>query len=76
MITGAKVEFETVPTNNAITLFRAEVPGGWLVMGVNEVYTNALESGLFGKGFEWRSSLCFVPDPEHHWLNVPKCRFY
>ncbi|MCO6456912.1 MAG: hypothetical protein J5I93_16560 [Pirellulaceae bacterium] len=48
-------------------LYRAPVPGGWLVMVQrHEQDTATLTQGV-GRGLGVGSGLTFVPDPEHAW---------
>lgn len=47
-------------------LCRAKVPGGWLVREQHDVLHNLSHQDMV-KGYEWRSALCFVPDPTHEW---------
>jgi len=57
---------------------RAKVPGGWLVKNFEDVYHLHNESSQGGQGWDWRVSMCFLPDPNHQWgndevkLDVPK----
>lgn len=55
----AKLQFEEVESNLAGTVWRAQVPGGWIVRVTNE------------NGYGWRDSVCFMPDPNHEWLKEP-----
>ena len=47
--------------------YRAKIFGGWLVKTVHDAVT------YFGKdqpaewGYQWRSAITFVPDPNHEW---------
>jgi len=46
---------------------RLLVPTGWLVRVIDSVpreYTD----GRFEDGYQWRTSLVFVPDPTHDWI--------
>ena len=44
---------------------RASVFGGWLV----KAFENVMHLAPSGRevGFDWRMSMCFVPDPKHQW---------
>lgn len=48
---------------------RAAVPGGWLVKTYEDVMTpRDTYCGMRGeRGYEWRVSMCFVPDEGHYW---------
>jgi hypothetical protein len=49
-------------------LYRAEIPGGWLVRYSDDVLLpNYPREGECGQGCGFRHSICFVPDPEHQW---------
>lgn len=61
----AALNFEDVPTNLGSYLRRARVPGGWLVVLIDNVRT--LYDGRFSYGEEYRSSIAFVQDPEWTW---------
>lgn len=56
-----KLEFEKVDSNLAGHVWRARVPGGWLVRVTNDVRGPV----------NWRDSICFVPDPNHEWGKEP-----
>ena len=61
-----KMQWEPIPQDIAGTLWRAKVPGGWLVNMVNDVTQILPDQGLT-QGYDWRSSLTFLPDPSHLW---------
>ncbi len=47
---------------------RAKVPGGWLVKAYEDVVQDRSESGQgLIPGWDFRISMCFVPDPYHDW---------
>lgn len=46
---------------------RAQVLGGWLVKAYEDVQTRMHEDMPMSQGYEWRVSMCFVPDPNHEW---------
>lgn len=56
--------------NTSGNLFRMEVPGGWLIKEVSDVQSDMPDHIPFGNryGWEWTSTICFYPDPEHLWL--------
>lgn len=62
-----KLDFKEMEANVSTHIMRAEVPGGWLVLSSEEVWTTDPDHHLHGNGFEWRSGACFVPDPNHTW---------
>ncbi len=71
----AKIEFERVESNLAGYVWRAQVPGGWLVRVVSDVRSpvNYGEGEpRFEEGYEWRDSVCFMPDPKHEWGKEPR----
>lgn len=45
---------------------RAKVFGGWLVKSYLDVYDWNDERG-YERGYNWRESMAFVPDPKHEW---------
>lgn len=49
-------------------LQRVKVPGGWLVKAYTDVihYTPDFNQ-VMTHGYDWRISICFVPDPNHEW---------
>ena len=63
-----KLEFESIETPRfGMYIARAKVPGGWLVTCTQDVNTQLPERGITGQGYEWRTSITFVPDPNHEW---------
>ena len=61
--------WEDIPNDNTSTyLRRTRIPGGWLVQATEDVIHDhsAYGRGMVG-GWDWRVSLCFVPDPNHEW---------
>lgn len=67
-VTGA-INWQTIPNKGeAGTLERARTPGGWLVRETHNVLHNHPQGGPFTDGYEWRTSLVYVPDPEGSWL--------
>jgi len=55
--------------NDPCCWMRASVPGGWLVRCRNDVYSmlrNTLGHEA-STGHEHRTSLVFIPDPQHYW---------
>lgn len=67
------MEWEDISNTPTSTyLRRAKVPGGWLVTATEDVIHDQGEygRGMVG-GWDWRTSICFVPDPNHEW--VIKC---
>lgn len=59
------LKFEPVNVEGSdISIRRAKVIGGWLVLGVNP--RDEYQS-MHSNGYGWRSSLVFVPDQNHEW---------
>lgn len=56
-----KLIWESIDSNHE----RAQVLGGWLVKSHNEVFEYINET--MQTGWNWQTSLCFVPDPTHTW---------
>lgn len=69
-----KLEFEKIEHNHGNHISRAKVFGGWLVMSADDVMTQwpdgygDLVSFRNEQGDEFRTSICFVPDPKHEWI--------
>lgn len=55
------MEWEQIDTVTS----RAKVFGGWMVR-ISEPVTHHTPNGL-QDGWDWRTSLCFIPDPNHEW---------
>jgi len=47
---------------------RAKIHGGWILETCSEVMTHMNTNELPVRGYEWRISTCFVPDPNHEWV--------
>lgn len=47
-------------------LFRVKVLGGWIVKYEVGVVYNTDHAGM-SEGWDWRTSICFVPDEGHYW---------
>lgn len=56
------MEWEEIENN----LHRSKVYGGWLVKTTEPVYHNTEHLGVVD-GWDWRTSICFVPDANHAW---------
>ena len=56
------LEWEAIGTYES----RAKVIGGWLVK-VETGVTHITFDGGMQEGWDWRTSLAFVPDPKHEW---------
>jgi hypothetical protein len=66
-----KLTWEPIESNHGSYINRAKVFGGWLVMTTDDVQTpteQGYDRPVLEQGFEWRTSLCFVPDPKHEWV--------
>ena len=62
--------WEEIKQNTGGTLYRTKIPNGWLVKEVNEVHLDLksdFRNILENSGYEWTSSICFIPDSEHRW---------
>ncbi len=47
---------------------RAPIPGGWLVKAFEDVFEDRSNYGQgIVSGWQWRVTMCFVPDPNHEW---------
>lgn len=64
-----KLEWEDIKDSESGYLRRAKIPGGWLVKMVDDVFHDNAECADRMFNMDWRSSICFVPDPEHLWGN-------
>lgn len=66
---SVKIEWEYIEEANGIAhTERAKVHGGWLVKRTLDVLVSLHEEQTKQEGYEWRESLCFVPDPNHEWV--------
>ena len=69
--TKPKLYWEEVESSPSISayIFRAKVPGGWLIRVVEDVVhdQSAYGHGLV-PGWDWRTSICFVPDQVGEWI--------
>lgn len=64
------LNWEIIPQNTAGTLQRVKVPNGWLVREVQDVHLDLgghFKPILSNSGYEWTSSITFVPDPNWEW---------
>lgn len=65
------MNWEKVEHGHGNQIARAAIYGGWLVLSqdnVNSVLPSKYGNGIKNdQGWEWRTSICFVPDPEHKW---------
>lgn len=57
-----KLEWEGVNVDTS----RLKVFGGWVLRVVDDVAHNIPEPGR-QIGWNWRSHICFIPDPKHEW---------
>jgi len=64
-----KLEWEQIEHNHGNQITRAKVFGGWLVMLTDEVQTLTNDGYGFShsEGYEWRTSITFIPDINHEW---------
>ncbi len=46
---------------------RTKIFGGWLVKTFEDVFCDIHGNGRPEPNYEWRVSMCFVPDPKHKW---------
>ncbi len=64
------LNWEDIKHNHGFYLRRAEVIGGWLVIAISDVMTpmnQGHSQPVPMEGYEWRTSITFVPDPDHQW---------
>lgn len=67
--------WEQVPQNHGDILYRAWVPGGWLIKNTDEVLSpidEGYDKPSYKTGYEWRTTICFMPDVNHMWGEVSK----
>jgi len=66
----AELKWENIKHDHGFSLRRAKIFGGWLVASIDEV-RSPINTGYnqpdYTEGYEWRTSLTFVPDPNHEW---------
>jgi len=65
----AQLQWEEIEHNNGFYLRRSKIHGGWLVTAISDVMTvlpdgNGIRND---QAYEWRTSITFVPDPNHEW---------
>jgi hypothetical protein len=64
------LNWEEIEHNHSFNLIRVRIPGGWLVSATEDV-RSPMDTGYnkpeYYKGYEWRTSITFVPDPNHEW---------
>ncbi len=46
---------------------RAKVPGGWIIKSYTDVLVRLHSDQTPVAGYEWRTSICFMPDADHVW---------
>ena len=68
------LNWEEISNSSCTDVFRAPVFGGWLVMSVDNTQTQfpeqwgpSLVSFRNDTGYEWKSSVTFIPDAKHEW---------
>lgn len=63
------LKWETIEHDHGNHLTRAKVFGGWLVMSTDDVMTSMYDGygSSNSEGYEWRTSLTFVPDLKYEW---------
>lgn len=65
-----KLEWERIDDSTSAGVYRAKVFGGWLIMATDDVIT-PVNTGYsmpeYHQGYEWRTSITFVPDLKHEW---------
>lgn len=66
-----KMVWEKIESDTSGTMYRSRTPTGWLVYEINNVLHTAHDVPL-QSGYEWRSAMTFVPDPEGVWLKEIK----
>jgi len=63
------LSWEEIKQNQAGYLSRAKVPNGWLVKEAHDVHITIPDTNILDNhGYEWTSSITFVPDPKHEWI--------
>lgn len=64
-----ELKWEEIKHDNGFFLRRTKIHGGWLVNAIMDVNTSVPLGDSFttSQGYEWRSSITFVPDPNHEW---------
>lgn len=63
------LKWEKIMHDNGFFLNRVKIFGGWLVAAVSDVnsvlpYGDGIRND---QGYEFRTSITFVPDPTHEW---------
>jgi hypothetical protein len=61
-----QLKWEEIKQDRAFYLYKAKVPGGWLVACTDDVLDQS-EQLFHQSGWEWRTSITYVPDPLGVW---------
>lgn len=59
--------WEDIPSNRSGYYSRSKILGGWLVQVTEDVSHDRQVGRGMESGYDWRTSICFVPDPDHEW---------
>lgn len=62
--------WEQIEHDHSCHIFRARIPGGWLVRCDEIRYKNLGSRITEEASSDWRSAITFVPDPEHRWAST------
>lgn len=61
------IKWEKIESDLTGCMYRTKTPTGWLIYEQHDVLHTRGDDAL-QSGYEWRSAMTFVPDPEHLWL--------
>lgn len=66
---GRNMIWERIRHNRGNYIDRTPIFGGWLVMTTDDVmaFAGELDDRTFITGYQYRTSISFVPDPQHLW---------
>jgi len=59
-----ELQWEDISQDRSFYLYKAKVPGGWLVACSDDVIEPERN---FESGWQWRTSITYVPDPLGAW---------
>jgi hypothetical protein len=65
-----ELKWEDIKHGMGFSMRRTKIFGGWLVTTIDEVrspFDTGYTQPEYKEGYEWRTSITFVPDLNHEW---------